>query len=169
METYLLILILAALAAGIVYKYIEVQKQKKSSSLHTAAHEYQPGDIVITNIIPQTSAYRQELISRLAIGDELLVTREKDHPSDANAIQVLYSGHLTDLRDIVIGHLEPDLAEKIAPILDEFAVGAQRFVDCRVIALNNAKPPLGVQIKFKLPTEEDLKHQRDKRSIEQFL
>lgn len=169
MEYALLIFILVMAAGGIVYKALEARKHQATSALHTEAREYQPGDLVITNILPLTSNYRQGLIARLKTGDDLMIVREKENATDANAVQVIFSGHETDLRDTVIGHLEPDLAAKIAPILDEYAVGAQRFVHAQVVALNKTEPHASVQIKFRLPTAEDLKHHRDKRSIEQFL
>lgn len=169
MEKVLLGFILVMFAAVIIYKVVEARQHKMNASPHTEAHEYQPGDLVITTIVPLTSRYRQGLIKGLSPGDDLMITREKEPQTDADAIQVIFSGHETDLRDTVIGHLAPDLAAKIAPILDEYAVGAQRFVHAQVVALNNTGTHASVQIKFRLPTAEDLKHHRDKRSIEQYL
>jgi len=166
----LLVVILAAAVIGAaVYLIYESRKHAQKLAIDPETRIYEPGDMVITTIVPRTSDRARLVIERLSLGEELMLLREKDHPEDPNAIQVIYSGHETNLNDTVIGYLPSALAAKLAPIFDEHALGTHRYVFCHVSGIGRPSLHGGVQIRFKLPSAEDLKLQRDKRSIEKFL
>lgn len=65
-----------------------------------------------SKLVGVTFDNRQDVISTLEVGEELVVHREPDNPFDCNAIRILTQ----DGRDV--GHIRKEIAADIAPLID---------------------------------------------------
>lgn len=98
-------------AIAILYLYLS-NKNEKDSSDHLSYQskyksraskplkynrKYQPGEEIETNIVGVTFEGRQSVISRLNIGDEVIISRDRKNTHDPNAIRVtVYKYSKTD-------------------------------------------------------------------------
>lgn len=71
-----------------------------------------------TKVVGVTYPNRQAIIKNLHAGESVYLFREINNPFDANAIEVRYRIGQTDAFES-IGHLNKDLAAKLAPKLDK--------------------------------------------------
>jgi hypothetical protein len=128
---------------------------------------------------------RQSIIEKITVGQKLFLIREPENTHDKNAIKVLVNRYTKDQQGEIqseledkygkysydeifrelyakdsIGYISRELAEKLSPIFDLYAIKPNQYVPALVTDLvggTSENQSRGVRIKFKIPTEEDLK------------
>jgi hypothetical protein len=162
-------------------------KHTKGNTVSKA--NFKPGDVIVTDVVGVTFEGRQEIIRKLSPSCGLILAREHDNPHDKNAIKVCTAVHseeekarlwsepikpdqpFSEMREEIyrqesIGYINRGLAEKIAPIFDEYARGPNEIIFGKILAITSTPNPAasyGVKITFKLPTEDDLNRAMEKK------
>lgn len=104
---------------------------------------FNPGEIIETNVAGVTFEGRQELISQLNIGETIKIIREADNQHHSNAIKIV-----TD-NGAHIGYINRELADKIAPIMDKHRFQKEIIGEIHSIyRIKNEPSIIGVRIQF---------------------
>lgn len=108
------------------------------------SHEYRSGSRICTRVVGVTFDGRQAVVSRLHIGEEILLRRESVNIYDPNAIRA------ERIDGIQIGYLNRHLAALLAPLFDIRHEPVPASVYCLTGSLGSHYS-LGVVILFNVP------------------
>jgi len=157
------IFLYAFLTLGGILKLRDLKKQKKTKESGNGtsrpkqfyknlenSSNLKPGDIIETSVAGVTFEGRQELIRNLHIGESIKLRREINNLHDFNAIKVISENGSH------IGYINRQLAEKIAPIMEN-NIKTEELVGeiCSIYQVHNEQSIIGVKIKFLLLKEEN--------------
>jgi hypothetical protein len=108
------------------------------------AHDYHQGSHICTRVAGVTFDGRQSVITRLSIGEEILLRREPTNPYDHNAIRVERK------KGQQIGYLNRFLAANLVRFFDTHNEPVSANVQCLTGSRHNGYS-LGVVITFNVP------------------
>ena len=108
------------------------------------SHDYRSGSRICTRVAGVTFDGRQAVISRMSIGEKILLKREPNNPYDHNAIRVERSNGQQ------IGYLNRHLASTLATIFEAHCQPVPAYVHCLTGSLRPGYS-LGVLIIFNVP------------------
>lgn len=120
------------------------EKKYELVVLPVKGEEDRTGEIVIkTKVVGVTYEGRQSVIANMSEFDELDLVRNRNNEKDENAIAVFYE-------DDQIGFLCKELAEKLAPLMDE----GKEF-SCEVSEITGGKNGLSYGVNIEIRQEGD--------------